>query len=93
MLEKSRPGFSRIHDNHNNLLDVTRTDQNGVYLFVYKWNGPKVTFTIVAITPHRVPVPACDYAIQQTIPSKLPVLVPNPILPFSSFSYWRLRLS
>ena len=37
--------------NSKTLLGMTTTDQQGVYLFVYKYTGPSQTFTIMAIAP------------------------------------------
>lgn len=38
-----------IYDNTNRLIGTTTTDENGVYLFAYKYTGTKgVTYTVVA---------------------------------------------
>ena len=42
----------KVYDNNGMLLGITTTDQNGVYLYFYKYTGTKsVNFTIKVITP------------------------------------------
>jgi len=42
----------KVYDNNGMLLGITTTDQNGVYLYFYKYTGTKgVTFTVKVITP------------------------------------------
>jgi len=45
----------KIYDDNGILLGITATDQNGVYLFVYKYTGTKgVLYTVRAMTPKGV---------------------------------------
>ncbi len=42
----------KVYDNNGMLLGITTTDQNGVYLYFYKYTGTKsVNFTIKVIPP------------------------------------------
>jgi len=44
----------KIYDSSGNLVGITTTDQNGIYLFSYKYTGPSTTFTVVAIVSSKV---------------------------------------
>jgi hypothetical protein len=44
----------KIYDSNGNLIGITTTDQNGIYLFSYKYTGPQTTFTVVAMVSSKL---------------------------------------